>query len=329
VSFVERTVPFFLLSIAFIFLKPFRTKESIDKFIRLYIISNAVLGFLVLLYVIPGMFIYSHNIESLVTSESMGKFFRDVVETIPIIGEHPIYLSLMTGSSLLFLFYIRFRQRWVNATMSFLFVVILFLSSSRGPTIALLIAICVVILLNKMSAKTKIAVFGAFFLFTTFGLFYSPLKSRLMEFVNTKHIYPQGDYFNSFNTRMGIYKCSFEIGRNAPWYGLGPGDVQSNLDLCYNQYETNAYNTGIFNTHNQYLFYWLSFGTVGLFLFIGSYTIFIRHAYLVKENIYIVFLTYMLVCFLTENILSRNTGIMLFAIFNIMFYCKSHINDSN
>ncbi|WP_435625852.1 hypothetical protein [Flagellimonas sp.] len=84
---------------------------------------------------------------------------------------------------------------------------------------------------------------------------------------------------------MGIYKCCYEIGQKMPWYGLGPGDVQDSLDLCYEtNYDTNAFNEGIFNTHSQYLFYWLSFGLVGLFLMIGSYFFSMERLFRLKIN---------------------------------------------
>lgn len=324
-SFVERTIPFLIVPLVILFGRPFSSKESIHKFLRIYIFSNVILAVVVLVNTLMRIAVYYPNGKS--NREFFGKYFRGEIETIPLVGEHPIYLSLLIGSALLFLFYVRFRQYWVYAFIGCLFLIVLFLTSSRGPIAALLIALCVVIILKRMKTRTKIAVFGTFFLFTIIGSLNSPIKSRMMELMNTKHIYPIGDYYNSFNIRMGIYRCCYEIGQKSPWYGLSPGDVQDSLNVCYkSNYVTNAYNEGIFNTHSQYLFYWLSFGTVGLILILGTYFFFYRQAFLVKDKVYIVFLVYILLCFLFENILSRNTGIMVFVIFNSLFYYKSYLS---
>ena len=320
-SFIERTLPFLILPLVTVYCQPFLSKESIHKFIRIYIISNVILASVVLVYTLIGGLYYT-NLEN--RMKSFGKYFRGTVESIPIVGEHPIYLSLLIGSALIFLFYVRFRKFWANVVVICLFLIVLALSGSRGPSAALLISIFTLISLERMSVKIKILAFSVFFVLAILGMLISPIKNRMMELVNTKHIYPQGDYYNSFNTRMGIYKCSFKVGNNVPWYGLGPGDVQDSLNLCYEtNYVTNAYKEGIFNTHSQYLFYWLGFGSVGLILIIGTYILFLRQAFLVKDKVYIVFLVYMLLCLLFENILSRNTGIMLFVIFNTMFFYKS------
>ena len=257
---------------------------------------------------------------------SFNNYFRKELESIPIIGEHSIYVSMLIGSALLFLFFVRFWKYWINILVGCLFLVVLLLSGSRGPTLALFIAFSFIIAIKELSYQAKLLTYRGFVVFAVMILFLTPIKSRIMEFVNTTHLYPVGNYFNSFNIRMGIYRCSFEVGEKTPWYGLGPGDVQNNLDLCYkNSYVTKAYSEGIFNTHSQYLFYWLSFGMVGLILILTSYVLFFRQAFLARNKLYIIFLIYILICCMFENILSRNTGIVLYTIFNTMFYCQSYL----
>ncbi|WP_435624053.1 O-antigen ligase family protein [Flagellimonas sp.] len=319
-SFVERSLPIFIIPFVVLYFKPFHRKSA-DKFISLYILSNALLALVVLVYATVSRLV--KNPELKVHRDNFGNYFRDLVEGIPIVGEHPIYLSLLIGSALLFLYYYRFKHLWINLTIASLFLIVLFVTGSRGPIVALLVASCSIILLLNKSLKTKIVSIVTVLLIIVIGGLYSPLKERVSELVNTKHLLPQGDYFNSFNTRMGIYKCSFEIGKKTPWYGLGPGDVQYNLDSCYDKnYDTNAYGKGIFNTHNQYLFYWLSFGFLGLLLIIGTYVLFFKQAFLSMDRAYVIFLVYLFFCFFFENILSRNTGIMLFSIFNTILYQK-------
>jgi len=323
ISFVERVLPLIIFPLIIFLLKPFGSKESITKFFKAYILSNAVLALIITVFA----FFNSLDISETSGEIAYGIDLRGRLETLPIVGEHPIYLSLLMGSALLFLLYNRFKNTWINTVLILLFLIVFFLSNSRGPMLALLVSISVVLIYKKVNVIYKILTFSTLILSVSLLLMLTPMKSRLMEFVNTKHYYPIGQYYNSFNIRMGIYKCSYILTEKIDWYGLGPGDVQFALDDCYNkQFKTSAYKTGIFNTHNQYLFYWLSYGVFGILIILISYVFFYSYAFKLDNKLYIVFLTFMFTCFLFENILSRNTGIMLFSIFNTLFLFQVNLN---
>lgn len=321
ITFVERSLPFILFPVVFLLWKPLNSSTQVKTFFQIYIVSNLVLALAFILISIISLLHLSKDV-SLPTTLLIKKF-RGGFESVLVIGEHPIYLALMLGTALLFLFFFKFKKLWKNLISAFLLFIALLMSGSIGPMIALLAVVILIIFLKPLKVKTKLTMAVAF-LFLVFGAFtLSPYKKRINEFLNTTQIYPKGDYFNSFNIRMGIYKCALNIAKNVPIYGLGAGDVQTELDLCYkNEFNTKAYDAGIFNTHNQYFFFWLSYGILGICLVLFSYYFYLRTAILNHNKAYLAFLSFMLVCFLFENILSRNTGIMVFSLFNTIFFYR-------
>lgn len=321
-TFVERSLPVIIFPLIILLLPPFRTIKTIKNFFQIYIITNVLLASAFIVFSIVSLVSLYEN-EHLPTISFIKKY-RGEFESVLVIGEHPIYLALMIGTAILFLFYFYFKRFWLNLIYGFILTIALFMTASIGPMLALLIAVLLAIILKSIRLKSKLTIIAAFLVIVLSALTLSPFQNRVNEFINTTEIYPSGDYFNSFNTRVGIYNCAIKIGKKVPVIGLGPGDVQEELDLCYkNEYKTKAYENGIFNTHNQYLHYWLSYGIWGLTMMFVTYIIFYKRAISNRDEVYIVFLTFMLICFLFENILSRNTGIMVYSIFNTILYFKS------
>lgn len=328
ISFINRSWALIIVSFVVFVLRPFNKMLHTAIFIRIYILSSGFLALLLLGYL--SVQFYVGNIEYDITSYMSVVQFRKQINELPFFNEHPIYITLLLGTAIIFLFFYRFKSIWATFFLYFIMVSVVFLASSRGPLAALILVLGAVLFLSIKNKKKATLVLLLFFVVVGVGGYYSPLKSRVLEIVNTKHLYPKGVYYNSFNLRMGIYKCGFEIASNAPWYGYGAGDVQDKLNDCYrNRFDTNAYEQITYNTHNQYLFYWISFGWFGLLIILLSYAAFLRKAVLRNDKMYFFFLTFFFLSMLTENILSRNTGIVLFSMFNSILYNNSCLKNDN
>ena len=119
------------------------------------------------------------------------------------------------------------------------------------------------------------------------------------------------DQNNSTSIRIGIIKCDFQSVLESPIFGYGIGDVQSQLDSCY---ESNnlGLKAGQYNSHNQYFFVWLSAGILGLSLFLYWLYYYLRFA--IKSNDWLMLAIIILyaVVFLFENVLSRQSGVVFF-----------------
>ncbi|WP_339652792.1 O-antigen ligase family protein [uncultured Maribacter sp.] len=323
-SFVERSLPFLVIPLVVFLGRPIQKKQQINKFLKIFIISAFVLAVIVLINILVWYVLESH----IIAHKSFEDYVREGVGKIPFFNEHAIYLSLLLGSALLFLFYNTFEKIWLNVLVVIVLIMTMVLLSSRGPLIALFIVFIGMVLFKKRNLKFKVFTMVGFVLFTVMIILFSPLKNRMIQLISTKHLYPQGEYFNSVNLRAAIFTCSYKVGLIEPIFGLGPGDVQKNLNECYqNNFRTTAFDKGIFNSHNQLLFYWVSYGFVGLIIFLAVYFLFVRKALSRKQHLYLSFLIFMALCSLSENILNRNTGIMLFSIFNSFFYFSNYLKE--
>ena len=70
------------------------------------------------------------------------------------------------------------------------------------------------------------------------------------RFMSSLVIVLEGLYFNSFNIRMAIYKCSCSIIKDELLIGHGAGDIEKKLTQCYEEFNTIAFDVQRYNTHN-------------------------------------------------------------------------------
>ncbi|MCF7566776.1 O-antigen ligase family protein [Sabulilitoribacter arenilitoris] len=314
-KYVEKTLSFCVLPIAIFILKPFKTTLQIRNFNKIFVIASAFSVVITMIYLLFN----TDNIFNQQNTYFANIKLREAIELTPVIGEHAIYFSLIMAVALLLLFYNRFQNRWLNVFLSLLFITGIIIASSKGVILSILL-VGILLAFQEIKNKRKVVVVV---LLSFFGLgvitYLSPIKERVNEIVSTKHIYPKGDYYNSFNLRMAIYNCSFSLIKGTPIMGYSPGDIQQELNECYKKFNTNAFHKTNYNTHNQYLDYILSFGVIGLVIILFSFAYFLRIAIINKNKEYLNFLILFYLVFLTENILVRNTGIVLFTTFNCLF----------
>ncbi|MBK8685990.1 MAG: hypothetical protein IPN26_14010 [Bacteroidetes bacterium] len=79
---------------------------------------------------------------------------------------------------------------------------------------------------------------------------------------------------------------------------------------------------GTYNTHNEYLNYWLSFGLLGFIILLAVLLIFLYRAIKRKDVLYISLMILLLCTFLTENWLSVQHGVLFFAGFGSLFFIQ-------
>ncbi|SDQ14641.1 O-antigen ligase family protein [Flagellimonas zhangzhouensis] len=310
---IEKKMSFLIFPTTLFLLKPFKSFRNINTFIKVYLISCAISSCIILLYI-------GFNLNEILQSNSNYVFsikLRQAINSAPFIGEHPIYFSLLLAVSVLLLIYNRFSGWAINALLFSIYGTTLLIASSRGVILGLFVVMILIVFQNIKSRNKRYAVLTLLFIMCFSSYLLPPIKARVNEIIFTKHLFPKGLHYNSFNLRMGIYSCSFDIIKDAPIYGYGPADVQDRLDACYEtKFETPAYAQQIYNTHNQYLDYLASFGILGFVLIICCFAYFIKISLGAKTNMYFNFLILFFLVLLTENLLSRNTGIVLFAAFN-------------
>jgi len=277
--------------------------------------------------------------EGLYSSFIAAKFyelpFREVVFNLDFQPLHPTYITLWYSLCIIIIIFRLRKVKVFSLKTAFyllsigVFLVTIVLMSSRIG----IVSIVAVLFLNLLMLKSKKAKYGLAIVLFVVAFFsiknISFLSSRFIEELKTTEIKPPvGKAHNSINLRVGIYQCGYTIFKQNPLFGVGVGDVQKHLDSCYEKYDTNAYELDLYNSHNYYLHILLSLGIIGLLLFLTQYWIFVKIALRYNDRLYLSFLVLIAFGMVAEN-LSRNHGVLFFALFNSVFLKLYEKNNAN
>ena len=149
----------------------------------------------------------------------------------------------------------------------------------------------------------------------------SPLKKRVKEFLSEYQDYKNGanPSGNTMLMRFEFWKAAIYIIKRNVWMGVGTGDAQAAFNKAYYRTETKLAHNWRLRSHNQFLAITVSFGILGLVLFIFSlvYPVFVLRKKL--SGLYFAFLFIALISFLTEDTLESQSGVSFFAYFNTLF----------
>ncbi|MEP1488971.1 MAG: O-antigen ligase family protein [Algibacter sp.] len=280
---------------------------SVKKiFFKIYYISNIVYCFFAI-----NVFNNYKNPKYIYKDSN---FFRNALIDVPLIGEHPIYISVFLAIAILIGFTLyNLKNKVINNVFiglgqSFI-LIILILLMSKSVILALFLSGVVWVLL-KYKKRIYILSFLLFILISII-LFIPKSNNRLKDLFD-KVSYTQLDLNNSTSMRISILKCNIDLISKNPLFGYGLGDVQQEMDDCY---ASNGYDffKGQYNTHNQYFFVWLSCGILGLLVFFAFLYYYYRIAILNRDYLMLSILVLYSVVFMFENILSRQSGVIFFS----------------
>ena len=218
--------------------------------------------------------------------------------------------SLKVLLALLMTSYLIYWQITINARLP-LFVTLLLLT---------------IISFKTLEIKKQIYIYS-FIIITVLLTFY--LNFELIK-EKVKFNLPEGKYelnhktMSSEEIRAGIYYCSTSLIKKSWIYGYGIGDVNDQLNLCYkSKINSDVYQIFHYNSHNQYIQIFLAGGIIGLLYFLFNIYYVLKKSIVRKDNVFIMFNVLLIICFLTENILSRHDGILFYSFFSsIFFYYK-------
>lgn len=121
--------------------------------------------------------------------------------------------------------------------------------------------------------------------------------------------------FGGSEIRMYNWESAYSIFKENPIFGVGNGDVSNKLNEKYQALEQHKYDLTDLNSHNQYLNALASKGILGfasILLFLG-----LSFFMAVKTNnkLFIILIIIHMISFLSENILTRNKGIVFLFFF--------------
>jgi hypothetical protein len=146
----------------------------------------------------------------------------------------------------------------------------------------------------------------------------SPLRIRVKGFMSEYQDYKSGanPSGNTMLMRFEFWKAAIYIIKRNVWLGVGTGDAQTAFNKAYYRTQTNLTPEWRLRSHNQFLAITVSFGIVGLIVFIFSiiYPIFVLRRKL--DELYFAFIFIVIISFITEDTLESLTGASFFAYFN-------------
>ncbi|MBL7753327.1 MAG: O-antigen ligase family protein, partial [Chitinophagaceae bacterium] len=134
---------------------------------------------------------------------------------------------------------------------------------------------------------------------------------------------------NSVQVRQLIWQTDLALLKYHWLKGMGPGELQRNLDLSMlYQSSLAGQSLGSYNTHNEYLNYWLVFGIPGIVVLVGLIIFLAFKAFQSSRLSFQAFVILVSGVFLTENWLSVQHGVVFIAILGTLFLCSPAMLNS-
>lgn len=289
-----------------------KTKELIynnkKKYMFIYILTIALLNLMFFSYH------FGHYKETLITH------YLTVTRTAQGgYNIHPIYLSMHIAVAILFSMFLLYKEKkYLNIVILIfldgILIFFLLILLKKGPIIALFLSFFLFIILKNK--KNLWSLFLVTVIINVILLFVAPkINKKFSELIKVERI-DAGNY-SSTNIRYSLYYYAFETFRKSPILGHGIGDYRDKLIESY-QKEPILFSEK-YNTHNQYLSFLLSLGSIGLLLFLLKLTY--NYRYAIKNNNHILITLLTLYCFImvSENILERENGVIFFSFFLSFF----------
>jgi O-antigen ligase len=221
---------------------------------------------------------------------------------------------LLFGMSFFFVLFVNTRMALFNALVGFVIVFIFEIKSHLSTKKIIITGVTIVLLLS-----------GILYLFVQKNPYmkekYSSVTFAYMDKIGKldEIDHPEIKVFNSFVTRLSIWKSAWELSvKNLP-FGVGASDGKPELFKYYKDTDQKFLAEFEFPTHNQFLDFLLKFGILGplvVVLYIGTI------GYLgfdLKNGIIISFFFLFFISNLTDDFLLRFDGIVFSGFWSSIF----------
>jgi O-antigen ligase len=237
---------------------------------------------------------------------------------------HPTYLSVYFITAIIFGTSLLGRSRLSNILIIggiLLLITEVFLLSSKMSLIILFFVLLVITIYAVFHSSKRTRKFSLISFFATIALVLILFPASLYRIqtiitdLSISNNTAEQDLSSTNLHRLTLWKNAIQLFKEKPVTGYGLLGTKKAMD-SYNA----RYTTTHFNTHNQYLMFSLIGGCLGGLLFLVGQLILLLRSVRAADYIYAVFLVAILLSLLTENLMSRHTGVVLYAFFNALFY---------
>lgn len=298
--------------------------EKFKKIINYFVLGGAVYAITILFYLYKiGFFSGEKNL-----SESMSYIGNYMFN----ISQHPIYASIFLAVPFLLLLIKLVEERKTLLTVLFLIIqilpicIVLFLLTRKGVLLAIVVSIFLLINLLFNSIKSKILIFGSTLVILILTYQIPSIQERFSELFNSTS-YEKVNMGNSTSIRNAIYECSFSKIKESPFIGYGLGDVRDELEKCYK--DKGFPFKHVYGSHNQFLSYFLSSGILGFITLVLYILIILIKSVKQKKKYLPTIILFFGIIMLFENILERQSGVILFSFLVMFFYFYEPLTNLN
>lgn len=317
---LETKALFIIFPTIFYFSQDFINKKTLGRALLSFASSNILLAAYVWVIIFKkgfmGMLKLDHHYNPV---------FRNVFSNTT--QAHLPYLGLLFGFSCVIMIHFLLKNKThyiLRIIIGFSIFLLLFSMMIFSARMAIFATIISSLMLFKSLNKKQIMIGLASVSIIVLILFFlPPSKRRISELSQTEFVLPNKTQSSkNVNFRYGTYYCSMEVLKINWLFGLGLGNVQKQLDQCYQGFDYENFDDfGVrkYNSHNQYLNAWLTFGILGL----GVFIYFLYYSFSKTTILHKSFLVLSFLALLTENLFEREIGVMLFTFFNTLFFVST------
>ncbi|HMQ75913.1 MAG TPA: O-antigen ligase family protein [Flavobacteriales bacterium] len=194
------------------------------------------------------------------------------------------------------------------------------LLASRMPALAFLIAFAVIMLRSTGGVRRRVALPLATLL--VLMLIAAPtLRGRWKEAFTTPATVPITATTDT-GERWALVHCGLSLLEDHAITGIGPDRVRGAMDECLRGIADGAYADGHHGPHDQLFLWWIGLGLPGAIAFVLLFAMPLREAIRRKDALHVALLAFLALCCLTEDLLDRQWGVVLFAFLNTWSLAK-------
>lgn len=316
---VRKSIPFMVFSLAYIF-----AHDSLKSKVPSHVSAGIIIGMTVsILYLITilGINFNQSNESSFLNIFSHRFTYFNFVNPLK---SHPTYFTIWILLANFFVFNSKNLNAYLKAILfSLFFIGIVFTLSRVG---LLLYGLQILGVFFYLSRKWKGIYLGGMIVFLILGIYL--YKYQLSNFYLLQRFSIELAWDTDIdNTGVEINNRVADDSRTARWsaiwntilekpvFGYGTGSEKIILEKTYIENNLLVSLERMYNTHNQFLFYMLENGILGLILFLGYFVANIVAAIRRKDMLVIWFISGILIVFIFENYMYRSMGYLTLALF--------------
>lgn len=327
----------------------FKRWEDTSIMMKIIIIPTILmLSFPIKKYKLPIYFFLISSIGLLLASSIKIALYYQIHKTLNLdvgavvndllLGERP-YLGFIYLSSFCLSIYLykTHEKKWMKTCfiiLAILFCGFILFISARLSILSLLIIISISVFYAKNKLRNFMISIASIAILVLIGFSNPNFISRLTAGFKQSEL--KLEKIIKLEPRSHIWECSAEICKSTSNSVLGIGfkNTTRQLSVCFsthqnfiNEEQRNFFIDSQFNTHNQFLSFYLGSGVLSLLIFLCVF-------YLLFKNNYKKYITFALVLAILlfcvfENVLSRQLGAMLFGLSLSIIFFLNRIQKNN